>query len=43
MPADDAPYQDFVIPQNRSLVIVGVNHPLINKASFLNFLVTARC
>jgi hypothetical protein len=38
--ADATNYDNFLIPRNRSLVVVGVNHPLINKASFLNFLVT---
>lgn len=40
MPTEDAPYEDFLIPANRSLVVLGVNHPLINKASFLNILIT---
>lgn len=40
MPTEDAPYEDFLIPRNRSLVVLGVNHPLVNKAAFLNILIT---
>jgi hypothetical protein len=39
-PSAESDFLDFLLPQNRVLVVVGVNHALLGKASFTNFLMT---
>ena len=40
MPPDTTDFDNMNLPKDRVLVIVGVNHPLIGKSSFLNILCT---
>ncbi len=39
-PPDDSDFENFLMPRGRVLVVVGVNHALLGKASFTNFLAT---
>jgi hypothetical protein len=39
-PPADSDFINFMIPRDRILIVVGVNHALLGKAAFTNFLVT---
>ena len=39
-PPDTTDFPNMNLPEHRTLVIVGVNHPLVGKSSFLNILCT---
>jgi len=39
-PPSDSDFLNFLLPKDRVLVVVGVNHALLGKASFTNFLMT---